>query len=78
MPSPSPWKACVLGKETKVGQTPLGFPIVFIGNQGGFSCLVTSRQELWSSNMWETYRLGSLMVYLTSNCRIENGARLVH
>ncbi len=28
-PGPSPWKACALGKETKVGQAPLGFPIVF-------------------------------------------------
>jgi hypothetical protein len=44
-PSPSPWKACALWKETKVGQTPLGFPIMFVGNQGGFSCLVTSWQE---------------------------------
>jgi hypothetical protein len=23
-----------------VGQTPIGFFIVFVGNQGGFSCLV--------------------------------------
>jgi hypothetical protein len=45
---------CALKKETKVSQTPLGFPIMFIGNQGGFSCLVTGWQELWSSNMWET------------------------
>jgi hypothetical protein len=29
---PFPWKVCVLGKEIKVGQTPLGFPIVFVGN----------------------------------------------
>jgi hypothetical protein len=41
-PGPSPWKACVPRKDTKVGQTPLGFPIVFARNQGGFSCLVTS------------------------------------
>jgi len=24
-----------------VGQAPFGFPILFVGNQGGFSCLVT-------------------------------------
>jgi hypothetical protein len=75
---PSPWKAYVPGKETKVSQTPLGFPIVFVGNQGDFSCLVIGWQKLWSFNMWETYRLGSLMVYLRANCRTENGARLVH
>jgi hypothetical protein len=40
-PGPSPKKACAPGKETKVGQAPFGFPIVFEGNQGGFSCLVT-------------------------------------
>jgi hypothetical protein len=40
-----PWKACAPGKETKVGQTPFGFPIMFAGNQGGFSCLATSWQE---------------------------------
>ncbi len=45
-PSLSPWKTCAPGKETKVGQTPLGFPIVFTWNQGGFFCLVTSWQEL--------------------------------
>ncbi len=39
-PGPSPWKACVRGKEAKVGQTPLSFPIVFVGNQGGFFCFV--------------------------------------
>ncbi len=39
-PSPSPWKACVPRKRTKMGQTPLRFPIVFTRNQGGFSCLV--------------------------------------
>jgi hypothetical protein len=33
---PFPWKACDPGKETKGGQTPLGFPIMFTGNQGGF------------------------------------------
>jgi hypothetical protein len=49
---------CALKKETKVNQTPLGFPIVFIGNQGGFSCLVTGWQELLSSNMWETIGWG--------------------
>jgi len=75
---PSPWKACAPKKETKVGQTPLGFPIVFIGNQGGFSCLVTSWQKLWSSNMWGTCKLGSLMMYLKANCRTKSGARLVH
>jgi hypothetical protein len=53
-PSPSPWKACAPRKETKVGQALLGFPIVFVRNQGGFSCLVTGWQKLWSSNMWET------------------------
>jgi hypothetical protein len=37
---------CVRGKETKVGQTPFSFPIVFVGNQGGFFCLVTSWQKL--------------------------------
>jgi hypothetical protein len=26
----------------KVGQALVGFPIVFAGNQGGFSCLITS------------------------------------
>jgi hypothetical protein len=77
-PSLFPLKECALGKETKVGQTPLGFPIVFIGNQGGFSCLVTSWHELWSSNMRETCRLGSLMVYLKANYKIKNGVRLVH
>jgi hypothetical protein len=77
-PGPCPWKACALGKETKVGQAPLGFPIVFAGNQRGFSCLVTSWQELWSSNMWETCRLGSLIVYFRTSCRTESGAKLVH
>ncbi len=76
--SPSPWKVCALGKETKVGQAPLGFPIMFVGNQGRFSCLVTSWQEPRSSNMWETCKLGSLMVYLKANCKIDSGARLVH
>jgi len=41
-PGPSPWKACAPRKETKVGQTPFGFPILFTRNQRGFSCLVTS------------------------------------
>jgi hypothetical protein len=77
-PGPSPWKACAPGKETKVGQAPLGFPIVFTGNQGGFSCLVTGWQELWSSNMWETYKLGSLIMYFRASCRTESGAKLVH
>jgi hypothetical protein len=44
-PSPSPWKACALGKETKVGQTPFNFPIVFVRNQGNFSCFVTGWKE---------------------------------
>ncbi len=57
-PSPSPWKACAPRKETKVGQTPLGFPIVFARNQGGFSCFIIGWQELWSSNMWVSCRLG--------------------
>jgi hypothetical protein len=43
---PSPWKACAHGKETKMGQAPLGFHIVFVGNQGGFFCLIISWQEL--------------------------------
>ncbi len=77
-PSPSPWKACALRKEIKVGQTPLGFPIMFVGNQGGFSFLVIGWQELWSSNMWETYRLGSLMVYFRTNYKTKSDARLVH
>jgi hypothetical protein len=77
-PGPSPWKACDPGKETKVGQALFGFPIVFTRNQWGFFCLVTSWQELWSSNMWKTYRLGSLMVYLKTNYRTKNGARLIH
>jgi hypothetical protein len=77
-PSSSRWKACAHGNETKVGQTPLGFPIVFARNQGGFSYLVTGWQEFWSSNMWKTCRLGSLMVYLIANCRTESGAKLVH
>jgi len=75
MPGPSPWKVCAPGKETKVGQAPLGFPIMFKGNQGGFSCLVNGWQEFWSSNMRETYRLGSIMVYFWANCKIESGAR---
>jgi len=29
---PSPWKVCAHGKETKVGQTLLGFPIMFARN----------------------------------------------
>jgi len=29
-----------------MGQAPLGFPIVFAGNQRGFSYLVTGWQEL--------------------------------
>jgi hypothetical protein len=74
---PSPWKACAPGKKTKVGQTPLSFPIVFIRNQGGFSCLVIGWQEPWSSNMWETW-FGSLIVYFRASCRIESGAKLVH
>ncbi len=77
-PGPSPWKVCAFRRETKVGQTPFGFPIVFTRNQGGFFCLITGWQELWSSNMWKTCRLGSLMVYLKANCRTESGARLVH
>ncbi len=77
-PGPSPWKVCALGKETKVGQPPFGSPIVFAWNQGGFSCLVTSWQELWSSNMWETCNLRSLMVYFRANCKTKSGARLVH
>ncbi len=44
-PAPSPWKACAPRKETKVGQTPLGFPILFVGNQGSFSCFVIGLQE---------------------------------
>jgi hypothetical protein len=77
-PGPSPWKVCAPGKEKKVGQTPIGFPIVFVGNQEGFFYLVTGWQELWSSNMWETCRLGSLMVYLRANCKTENNTKLVH
>ncbi len=77
-PGSSPWKVCALGKETKVGQTPLGFPIVFVKNQGGFSCFRIGWQELWSSNMWKTYRLGSLMVYFRVSCRTKSGARSVH
>jgi hypothetical protein len=77
-PGPSPWKVCVPGKETKMGQAPLGFPIVFTWNQGGFFCLVTSWQELRSSHMWETCRLGFLMAYLKANCKTKSGARLVH
>jgi len=77
-PGPSPWKTCALGKETKVGQAPLGFPIVFVGNQGGLSCLVIGLQELWSSNMWKTCRLGSLIVYFRASCKIESGAKLAH
>jgi hypothetical protein len=75
---PSPKKACALGKETKVGQAPFGFPIMFVGNQKGFSCLVIGWQELWSSNMWETYRLGSLIMYFKTSYRTKSGARLVH
>jgi hypothetical protein len=75
---PSPWKACAFGKETKLGQTPLSFLVVFVGNQGSFFCLLISWQELWSSNMWKTCRLGSLMVYFRTNCRTKSGARLVH
>jgi hypothetical protein len=75
---PSPWKVCAPKKETKVGQTSLGFPIVFVGNQGGFSCLIIGWHKLSSSNMWETCRLGFLMVYFRANCRIESGAKLVH
>jgi hypothetical protein len=75
---PSPRKACAPRKERKVGQAPLGFPIVFARNQRGFSYLVTNWQEFWSSNMWETCRLGSLLVYLRTNCKTESGARLVH
>ncbi len=78
MPGPSPWKVCSLGKETKVGQTPLGFLIMFTRNQVGFSCLVIGCQELCSSNMWKTCRLGSLMVYIRANYRTESGTRLVH
>jgi hypothetical protein len=77
-PGPFPWKACAPRKETKVGQTLLGFPIMFTGNQGGFFCFVTGWQELWSSNMWETCRLGFLLVHLRANCRTKSGARLVH
>jgi hypothetical protein len=73
-PGPSPWKACAPRKETKVGQTPLVFAI----NQGGFSYLVIGWQELWSSNMWETRKLGFLMVYVKVNCITENATRLVH
>jgi hypothetical protein len=75
---PSPWKVCAFGKETKVGKSLLGFLILFVGNQGGFSCLVTGWHELWSSNMWKTYKLGFVMVYLKTDCRTESGARLVH
>jgi hypothetical protein len=46
-PGPSPWKACVPRKETKVGQTPIGFPIMFTRNQGSLFCLITGWQELW-------------------------------
>jgi hypothetical protein len=77
-PSPSPWKACAPRKETKVGQAPFGFPIVFGGNQRGFSYLITGWQELWSLNMWKTCRLGFLMVYLRANCKTKSCARLVH
>ncbi len=38
---PFPWKACGPRKETKVGQTSISFPIVFVGNQRGFFCFVT-------------------------------------
>jgi hypothetical protein len=77
-PCPSPWKACAPRKETKVGQMFLRFPIMFIGNHKGLSCLAIGWQELWSSNMWEISRLGSLMVYLRTNYKTDNGARLVH
>jgi len=76
-PGPFPWKACAPGKETKVGQTPLGFPIVLVRNQGGLSCFVTGWQELWSSNMWKTYRLGSLIVYFKASYKLESGANWI-
>jgi hypothetical protein len=77
-PNRFPWKACAPGKEKKVGQAPFGFPIVFVGNHEGFFCLITGWHELWSSNIWKTCKLGSLMVYFKANYKIESGVRLVH